>query len=269
MDPEETADFDPWGFCPSFENPEPKVEEEGTPEEVLEMVERVYPPIVECPVPTVPLVEEELETFRFTGSAENRLDLVRAFFQSGSYSLGNILENKFKGAGLYGISYSGLAEMYAAVRYPDINIYAGSSSSEGVMGGEEKGRAPSVWERLANHFASIRQVKSGVLINPGEFTFRIVLLPEEEAKAAEGFLIKRLRPVWCHSGFGNRSYSKDSRGETCKTSHWDTVHSGRPGCGKTSRDFEDSVRYFLEKKIPKCLRCHENLKKSLKEGVLL
>jgi hypothetical protein len=139
-----------------------------------------------------------------------------------------------------------------------------------VRGGRKKGKPKGVHSRLATHFSSIQQVKGGIPLNPGEFTYRVALLSAEEASAAEGVLISLLNPVWNFSGIGSRLCARDTRGETSShASWWDTIHPGRVGAGKTPRDFDECVAEFKKEMLPPCLRAHKRLLKSLKQGVLI
>ncbi|MGA4683565.1 Eco29kI family restriction endonuclease [Micromonospora sp. AB353] len=150
-------------------------------------------------------------------------------------------EDKFPGAGLYAIYYTGSLDLYRSIAPParpagEIPIYVGKASApgarQGALGLETTTNEPVLLKRLREHAASIRAAQRatpagarGLRIE--DFQCRYLVADDIWVPLAEALLIGHYRPVWnlLVDGFGNHAPGK-GREEQAR-SLWDTLHPGR------------------------------------------
>lgn len=140
---------------------------------------------------------------------------------------------KFRGAGVYVIYYSGkfsaykpLAEANAGER-PATPIYVGKAVPAGARKGGDLEADPkfALYDRLQDHAKSIEQA---VNLAVGDFCCRYLVVDDIWIPLGEALLIARFSPLWNKviDGFGNHDPGK-GRHEGLRP-RWDVLHPGRP-----------------------------------------
>ena len=161
-------------------------------------------------------------------------DAVRFFNGTPVYPLP--LSEKFRGAGVYALYYTGANPMYA--RYSELNrlsydfpIYVGKAVPKGWrqsrISDSKATQSTELYRRLKEHNQSIA-VGKGLEI--ADFSCRFVIFEKESSDmigSIEAALVKLNQPLWnsCVDGFGNHDPGK-GRYEQAR-SDWDVIHTGR------------------------------------------
>jgi hypothetical protein len=140
-------------------------------------------------------------------------------------------ETPVNGIGIYALYYRGDFPTYqplVAAREP-VPIYGGKSVPKGTRApGVRTAERARVGERLRLH---ARSIESAANLRRDDFRCRyLVLAKEVYVFLAESLLIRRHRPIWNGTGFGNKAVGGGRTGQ--KLSAWDTVHPGRGGTGE-------------------------------------
>jgi hypothetical protein len=145
---------------------------------------------------------------------------------------------RFEGAGIYALYYSGDYDLYAPITVADCGgepIYVGKAVPSGSRRGgflkSNPGRA--LLNRLAQHAESIRANEAWGVENDephlqlDDFTCKVLLLDDVWIPLGEAILISRSEPVWNRivDGFGKHVSGKGR--EQGKRSLWDELHPGR------------------------------------------
>lgn len=140
---------------------------------------------------------------------------------------------KFRGAGVYAVYYSGkfpaykpLAEANAGGR-PATPIYVGKAVPAGARKGGDLEADPkfALYDRLQDHAKSIEQAEN---LEVRDFCCRYLVVDDIWIPLGEALLIARFSPLWNKviDGFGNHDPGK-GRNEGLRP-RWDVLHPGRP-----------------------------------------
>lgn len=146
---------------------------------------------------------------------------------------------RFAGAGVYALYYTGSHQAYAELvgmddgtggtKYP---LYIGSAVRENAKQGFNP-RATTqarMWTRLNHHADSIRGVVDSGLdpeLMLEDFRCRYLVLNDAYITLAESVLIATFRPAWNGMGFGSKVVGVRREGQV--PSLWDSLHPGRGG----------------------------------------
>ncbi len=156
------------------------------------------------------------------------------------------LADRFVGAGLYALYYSGKFEPYAPISDAagTVPIYVGRAMPPGSRTGttDPGARAgPALLNRIKNHEASI---DAAVNLALSDFSVRYLVVDDAFIALGEAALIERFRPLWNQhvSGFGGKTPGARRFGGD--RSEWDELHPGRPWYSsmRSVRSPEDVVR---------------------------
>jgi hypothetical protein len=145
---------------------------------------------------------------------------------------------RFDGAGIYALYYSGAYALYAPIAAPDCAgeaIYVGKAVPSGSRRGGflESNPGKALLNRLTEHAESIRANEAWGVENAGahlrlaDFSCKVLLLDDVWIPLGEAILISRSEPVWNRivDGFGKHVSGKGR--EQGKRSLWDELHPGR------------------------------------------
>lgn len=142
--------------------------------------------------------------------------------------------DRFIGAGIYAIYYTGPFEAYEEIaKYNRDNkflwpIYVGKAVPAGARtGGFGLDADPGdvLYKRLVEHAASIDQAHN---LNKDDFRCRYLVVDDIWIPLAESLLIEKFFPVWNKKidGFGNHNPGAGRYNQ--RKSSWDVLHPGRP-----------------------------------------
>ena len=141
---------------------------------------------------------------------------------------------RFSGAGVYLLYYSGPFEHYARItqlnqQSPRQPIYIGKADPPGSRTGRSSGAGEqrALYQRLREHAGSIANVPS---LDVQDFQCQFMILNDPETdliSTVEAALIHTYDPLWnvVVDGFGN--HDPGSRRYTQSPSEWDVLHPGR------------------------------------------
>lgn len=146
--------------------------------------------------------------------------------------------NRFVGAGIYAIYYTGDFKAYSPIASQNRNgkferpIYVGKAVPKGARkGGFGLGatKEPALLKRLREHAGSIRVTQD---LNITDFACRYLVADDIWIPLGESLLIERFQPLWnvLLAGFGIHAPGKGRKKQAC--SNWDTVHPGRTFAAK-------------------------------------
>jgi hypothetical protein len=143
--------------------------------------------------------------------------------------------NKFLGAGIYAIYYTGYFSSYQAVAEQnrdgrfDAPIYVGKAVPEGSRKGglidlDKTEKTEALFERLKIHANSIDEVTN---LDLADFHFRYLEVDDIWIPLGETYMIHGFQPVWnkVAAGFGIKT--PGGRRKQQYMSLWDTLHPGR------------------------------------------
>lgn len=162
---------------------------------------------------------------------------------------------RFDGAGLYALYYSGSLPLYAKLReHDDVPIYVGKAeagnSSYGDPPDEHK---PKLYNRIVKHARSVQEVAdSGGILAVDDFEVRYLLLDDVWIVLGERALLRAYAPVLWNTlapGFGANEPGTARRNAR---SVWDTIHPGRPRAGNvcnrrfTRSEMENRIRQGID-----------------------
>jgi hypothetical protein len=140
---------------------------------------------------------------------------------------------RFTGAGLYALYYTGSLELYADLSRKDIPIYVGKAAAGNSNYGDPPDeQRPNLFNRIRKHARSIREVADGGGdLAVDDFEVRYLLLDDVWIVLGERALLRAHVPVLWNtvmSGFGaNPPGAERKNGRSV----WDTIHPGRPRAG--------------------------------------
>lgn len=143
------------------------------------------------------------------------------------------LKQRFMGAGVYALFYTGDFLPYGQISSPDAThpIYVGKAVPPGGRKGTAldplqplRDNGPYLWSRIADHVKSIKAVDN---IHVDDFPCRFLRVTPVWITMAERLLILRYLPIWNGGldGFGLHDPGKERSPEV---SWWDAMHPGRP-----------------------------------------
>lgn len=168
-------------------------------------------------------------------------------------------EERFVGAGIYAIYYSGDFKLYknygeaGGEGNSEIPIYVGKAIPPGARKGGfglELSPGQALFNRLVEHAKSIEQVKN---LKLKDFSCRFLVVDDIWIPLGESLLVEMFHPLWNISvdGFGNHDPGKGRYKQ--KISAWDTLHPGRSWVSRlqpSERKYDEiveSVNSHLEK----------------------
>jgi Eco29kI restriction endonuclease len=168
-------------------------------------------------------------------------------------------KEKFTGAGIYAIYYTGDFKSYKKISERNRNkrfelpIYVGKAVPKGARkGGFGLGISPGtvLYSRLRQHSNSIKEVD----LNLSDFFCRYLVVDDIWIPLGESLLIEMYSPIWNKviDGFGIHAPGKGR--ENQQKSLWDMVHPGRklteklPDNLKTKDQILRNLKHFLEGK---------------------
>jgi hypothetical protein len=168
---------------------------------------------------------------------------------------------RFSGAGVYALYYTGPHSAYAGIvaldngaggtKYP---VYIGSAVRENAKQGftPRSTTQTRIWTRLSNHADSIRSVVAAGLdpdLKLEDFRCRFLVLNDAYITLAESVLIATFRPAWNGMGFGNKVVGGERM--TGRPSLWDSLHPGRDGRPHGTEERGDLAREKIQRSIQK------------------
>lgn len=168
-------------------------------------------------------------------------------------SLGSI--ERFAGAGVYAIYYTGDFDTYAKLRewnpcVDDLSvpIYVGKAVPTGGRKGnvdpEVSAKGTALYSRLDEHRKSIEQTSN---LEIDDFWCRYLVVDDIWIPLGESLLIQRHRPIWNSliDGFGN--HDPGSGRHKGARPNWDTLHPGRSWAEKCapSKQSETQIRQYV------------------------
>jgi hypothetical protein len=141
--------------------------------------------------------------------------------------------DKFKGAGIYALYYTGGFKPYNSVAGQNRNdqfncpIYVGKAVPKGSRKGgilKDSKNSSALTDRLKHHADSIAAASN---LKIEDFFFRCLIVDDIWIPLGETYMIERFQPVWnkVAPGFGIKTPGKRRKGQY--TSLWDTIHPGR------------------------------------------
>ena len=164
---------------------------------------------------------------------------------------------KFKGAGIYAIYYTGDFEAYGNLAAVNSNgqfarpIYVGKAVPAGARkGGLGLGvdHVTALFKRLSEHYESIKAAEN---LDESDFFCRYLVVDDIWIPLAESLLIEKFQPVWNRvlDGFGNHDPGSGRYAQ--QKSPWDELHPGREWadrlrpCANTREVLIERVKDFL------------------------
>jgi len=172
--------------------------------------------------------------------------------------------NRFMGAGIYAIYYTGKFRAYKKIasiapnKEGAVPIYVGKAVPAGSRkGGYVLDADPEdvLHRRLSEHADSIKAASS--TLAPSYFKSRYLLVDDIWIPLGESLLIQTFQPVWNKfvDGFGHHDQGSTRRSQ--KKSAWDTLHPGRPWAEKVEQPNKKSAKQiatdviaYLDRLIP-------------------
>lgn len=172
-------------------------------------------------------------------------------------------EEKFLGAGIYALYYSGDHSAYRAIAVkdeegsPTVPIYVGKAVPQGARKGGFGLNLPAgavLYNRLTEHAESIKSTKN---LSLNHFACRYLVVDDIWIPLGENLLIEMFSPIWNRllDGFGNHAPGKGRYQQ--QRSPWDVLHPGRAWAeklqahSKTENELLKSIDAFLSKQHPK------------------
>jgi hypothetical protein len=152
---------------------------------------------------------------------------------------------RFYGAGVYAIYYTGPLNAYRAISKTEHPVYVGKADPAKDRASTPVEQGTRLWRRLNDHRKSIAKSK----LNLDHFECRFLVVASGWQTAAEEYLISLFRPIWNKQvklvyGIGKHGDSADTRGN--RRSPWDTLHFGRAWAGAGRLDDQKSVRQIRQ-----------------------
>lgn len=168
--------------------------------------------------------------------------------------------DKFIGAGIYVIYYTGKFPLYAVVSESNMNdrfatpIYVGKAVPAGARKGGfglEADPGSVLHKRLVEHADSIEQAEN---LDLGDFQCRYLVVDDIWIPLGESLLIQLFSPAWNRiiDGFGNHDPGSGRYNQ--QRSPWDMLHPGRSWAmkckphAKSEKDIARELINFLNEK---------------------
>ena len=171
---------------------------------------------------------------------------------------GNRFTNKFLGAGIYAIYYTGEFPAYRPIAEQNRDgkfaspIYVGKAVPEGARKGGliDSEKTDALFKRLTIHARMIDEVSN---LRLDDFHFRCLIVDDVWIPLGETYLIEKFQPLWNKKldGFGNKTPGGNRRMQYA--SLWDAVHPGRsfvarlqlPAHRKTQDQILEEIAQYL------------------------
>jgi hypothetical protein len=161
---------------------------------------------------------------------------------------------RFAGAGLYALYYTGPLPLYASLRNRDVPIYVGKAEAgNSSYGDPPDDDSPKLYKRIDEHAHSVEEIAdSGGSLMVSDFVVRYLLLDDVWIVLGERALLRAYAPVLWNTvmpGFGANSPGTARRNAR---SIWDTIHPGRPRAGSicnrrfTRSEMEHRIRVAMD-----------------------
>jgi hypothetical protein len=160
------------------------------------------------------------------------------------------LEDRFSGAGIYAIYYTGSFPLYGKIAAANKNglfrwpIYVGKATPRGGRRGgvgiaDDPG--PVLFNRIREHCRSLEQAQN---LDVADFFCRHLVVDDIWIPLGESLLIDMFKPVWnmLLDGFGNHAPGSGRYNQ--QRSPWDMVHPGRDWaerCAENQTSHKDIV----------------------------
>lgn len=185
----------------------------------------------------------------------------QAMLRGSVFPLGEL--EKFKGAGVYAIYYTGDFPAYEAIAAANSNnrfnapIYVGKAVPSGARKGSSLDDAtpgPELFNRLNDHRKSIEAAAN---LQISDFFCRYLVVEDIWIPLGESLLISKCNPIWnlLIDGFGNHDPGS-GRHKGVKP-RWDVLHPGRSWADKlmprdeTPSQIEQEAKAYLRDNPPK------------------
>lgn len=141
---------------------------------------------------------------------------------------------RFAGAGLYALYYTGPLPLYKGIKKKDTPIYVGKAEAGNSSYGDPPNDDGSkLYDRIVKHSVSVQEVaESGGNLSVGHFEVRHLLLEDVWIVLGERALLRAYAPVLWNTlmpGFGANPPGTARRNAR---SIWDTIHPDRPRAGE-------------------------------------
>ena len=135
---------------------------------------------------------------------------------------------KFIGAGVYALYYTGDFPSYSILAEYNLPIYVGKAVSEGSRKGGQglnETQGLVLYKRLNDHAKSIAALKN---LQLADFKCKFLAVDDIWIPLTESMLIEKFLPVWncLLEGFGNHAPGKGRKDMMMPA--WDWYHPGRP-----------------------------------------
>ncbi len=160
---------------------------------------------------------------------------------------------RFDGAGIYAIYYSGNFEAYEAIASRNKEgrflapIYVGKAVPKGSRKGGDLESSPGqvLYSRLAQHQRSIEEATN---LDVADFYCRYLVVDDIWIPLGESLIIAKFLPLWNQliDGFGNHDPGKGRYAGF--RPRWDVLHPGRPWAEKCREREETSEQIVIEVK---------------------
>jgi hypothetical protein len=171
-------------------------------------------------------------------------------------------EDRFVGAGVYAIYYSGdfplYARLSATLREPKtaVPIYIGKAALVGTCTGEfgfDPEIVPELFNKLWQHAESIKQTRN---LSLHHFSCRYLVVDDIWIPLGESLLIEGFVPLWNKvlDGFGNHDPGKGRQQQ--QKSPWDVIHGGRAWAerlqpnARTEQQLTELVQEYILQQLP-------------------
>lgn len=159
-----------------------------------------------------------------------------AFLAQPRLSLEAIGDDRFYGAGVYGLYYTGNYAPYKPIVSKEHPIYVGKADPATQTAKTVRDQGEKLASRLKDHKKSVTKADN---LRASDFECRILVVASGYQDAAEKHLINLYKPVWNKEtkiayGIGKHGDAPTTRGN--KRSPWDTLHSGRNWAIGTTKD---------------------------------
>lgn len=139
--------------------------------------------------------------------------------------------NRFYGAGIYALYYTGNFSFYKPLSKKEHPIYVGKADPKDTNAATPKSQGMGLSVRLADHGKSVSKAAT---LRMEDFEYRYLIVQSGWQTAAEDYLIDLFKPIWNSEtkkvfGIGKHGDNAETRGN--KRSPWDTLHPGRSWAG--------------------------------------
>ena len=162
--------------------------------------------------------------------------------------------NRFEGAGLYAIYYSGNNDTYSELSALNQNgnlncpIYVGKADPKGKRKGisdDLAAKGTPLYSRLTKHAASISAANN---LELSDFYCQYLIVEDIWIPLGEALLISKYMPIWNNflDGFGNNDPGSGRYNQL--RSRWDVLHPGREWALKCRERSETSTQISSEVK---------------------